>query len=126
MTRKLITLGAILILIGLLFNACIDHPELPPNPQSWINDGEKVFVEYCSECHQRDGGGWLPLYPNFAGNPIVTLHDPEPIIVIVLYGQGSMPPFRERLNADQIAAVLSYIRNSWGNEAAAVSPRQVH
>ena len=114
------------ILLASVLSSCWEQPEQPPNAQSWINSGEKVFVDYCSECHQRDGGGWLPLYPNFAGNPIITLHDPEPIITTVLYGQGSMPPFRERLTGDQIAAVLSYIRNSWGNEAAPVSPRQIH
>jgi cytochrome c6 len=56
----------------------------------------------------------------------VTLHDPEPIIDTVLYGQGSMMSFREKLNNQQIAAVLSYIRNTWGNKAPAVSDRQIH
>jgi mono/diheme cytochrome c family protein len=73
-----------------------------------------------------DGTGWSTLYPRLAGNPIVTLHDPEPIIETVLYGQGSMMSFREKINNQQIAAFLSYIRNSWGNHASAVSDRQIH
>jgi mono/diheme cytochrome c family protein len=124
LNRKYIALGV--VLMGLLLSACWEHPEQPPNPQSWIDSGKKVFVEYCAECHQADGNGWRPLYPNLAGNPIVTLSDPWPIIQTVMNGQGSMPSFRPKLDSDQVAAVLSYIRNSWGNQAAPVSPRQIH
>jgi mono/diheme cytochrome c family protein len=73
-----------------------------------------------------DGTGWSTLYPRLAGNPIVTLHDPQPIIETVTYGQGSMTGFREKLDSYDIAAVLSYIRSSWGNDAVPVSYRQVH
>ena len=61
--------------------------------------------------------GWSTLYPRLAGNPIVTLHDPSPVIETVTYGQGSMMAFKDKLSGDNIAAVLSYIRNAWGNEA---------
>ena len=61
-----------------------------------------------------------------AGNPIVTLHDPEPIIDTVAYGQGSMMGFHDKLTSQEIAAILSYIRNAWGNQAPAVSFRQIH
>jgi mono/diheme cytochrome c family protein len=124
-TIKRITLG--FVLFALFLCACTGtHTEQPPNPDMLISAGEGVYVEYCAECHQRDGSGWSNLYPRFAGNPIVTLHDPEPIIVTVLYGQGAMPAFNDKLTNDDIAAVLSYIRNSWGNHAPAVAPRQVH
>jgi mono/diheme cytochrome c family protein len=66
------------------------------------------------------------LYPRLAGNPIVTLNDPEPIILTVTYGQGSMMGFQNKLASDDIAAVLSYIRNAWGNQAPAVSGRMIH
>jgi mono/diheme cytochrome c family protein len=114
------------LLIGFLLSACTSHTERPPDPQKVIKDGEQVYVEFCAECHQTDGTGWSTLYPRLAGNPIVTLHDPEPIIDTVLYGQGSMTQFRDKLDSHQIAAVLSYIRNSWGNQAPAVSFHQVH
>jgi mono/diheme cytochrome c family protein len=118
---------AIVLLFALLLSACApSHTERPNNPEERIVHGEKIYVEFCSECHQADGGGWSHLYPRFAGNPIVTLHDPSPLIVTVLYGLGSMPAFRDRLSTDEIADVLTYIRNTWGNTAAAVSPRQIH
>ena len=106
--------------------ACNSHTERPPEPQKVINSGQHLYVEFCAECHQTDGMGWSNLYPRLAGNPIVILHDPEPIIDTVLYGQGSMMAFHDRLTSQEIAAILSYIRNSWGNHAPAVSFRQIH
>ncbi len=120
--------GKYLLVAGLLLlvlAACTTHTERPPNSGQLINQGQQIYVEFCAECHQTDGTGYSTLFPRLAGNPVVTLHDPEPIIVTVVYGQGSMMGFRDKLNNNQIAAVLSYIRNSWGNHAPAVSPRQI-
>jgi len=114
------------LLIGFLLAACNSKTERPPNKDQLMSEGERIYLEYCAECHQTHGKGWSTLYPNLAGNPIVTLHDPEPIIRTVVYGQGSMMPFREKLSGHQMAAVLTYIRNSWGNSAPPVSWRQVH
>jgi mono/diheme cytochrome c family protein len=125
--QKMIAWAAAL-LIGLGLSACTSHTERPPAAQAtqMTVDGHQIYVEYCAECHQTDGQGWNSLYPRLAGNPIVTLHDPEPIIDTVLYGQGSMMPFNQRLDPNEVAAVLTYIRNSWGNHATPVSPREVH
>jgi alcohol dehydrogenase (quinone), cytochrome c subunit len=118
--------GLALLLIGVILVACNSHTERPPEPQKVIHSGQRLYVEFCAECHQTDGMGWSDLYPRLAGNPIVTLHDPEPIIDTVAYGQGSMMAFHDRLTSQEIAAILSYIRNSWGNHAPAVSFRQIH
>ena len=112
-----------LLLIGCGLNS---HSERPTNPEQLASNGQMLYVEYCAECHQTDGTGWSTLYPRLAGNPVVTLHDPEPIIKTVLYGQGSMMPFREKLNSQQVAEILTYVRSSWGNDALPVSRRQVH
>lgn len=114
------------ILIALLVSACNSHTEIPNEQAELIRHGQDLYVEYCAECHQIDGTGWSDLYPRLAGNPIVTLQDPEPIIVTVTYGQGSMMGFGEKLDSAQIAEILSYIRNAWGNKAAPVSDRQIH
>jgi mono/diheme cytochrome c family protein len=123
-SRLLILIGALLVSFALV--ACNSKTERPPNKEQLMSEGERIYVEYCAECHQMHGKGWSTLYPNLAGNPIVTLHDPEPIIRTVKYGQGSMMPFREKLSGHQMAAVITYIRNSWGNSAAPVSWRQIH
>jgi len=119
-------LGWSLILIAGILASCNSHTERPPEPEKVISSGQHLYVEFCAECHQTDGTGWSNLYPRLAGNPIVTLHDPEPIIDTVSYGQGSMMGFHDRLTGEEIAAILSYIRNSWGNHAPAISFRQVH
>ena len=114
------------VLITSILVACNSHTERPPEPEKVIHSGGRLYLEYCAECHQTDGTGWSDLYPRLAGNPIVTLHDPEPIIDTVTYGQGSMMGFHDRLTSQEIAAILSYIRNSWGNQASPVDSRQVH
>jgi mono/diheme cytochrome c family protein len=93
-------------------------------PDDLISTGENVYLENCSRCHQLDGLGFPRIYPNLAENPLVTLHDPAPIIQTVLNGQGTMPGFKNSLSHEETAAVISYIRNAWGNEAPAVYPKQ--
>jgi mono/diheme cytochrome c family protein len=88
-------------------------------------EGESVYIANCARCHQIDGIGFAHVHPNLAGNPIVTLRDSDPVIEVVLEGRGSMPPFRESLDAQQLASVITYIRTSWGNNAPIVTPSQV-
>lgn len=118
----------VLVSLVLVVSACQLIAETPFEDKGDKLDkanGEQVYLEYCAECHQVDGSGWSTLYPRLAGNPIVTLHDPEPIILTVKYGQGSMMPFRDKLTPVEIAAVLTYIRNAWGNKADQVLPRYI-
>jgi alcohol dehydrogenase (quinone), cytochrome c subunit len=115
--------GAVLLL--LMLAACDSHTERPSQPEDLIRYGQQIYVANCAACHQADGMGDGSHYPRLAGNPIVTLPDPTPIIVIVSYGQGAMPAFHDTLTSYDIAAVLSYIRNTWGNEAVPVADRQV-
>ncbi len=72
-----------------------------------------------------DGSGQPGKIPRLAGNPMVTLEDPIPIITIVVNGKGIMPSYGNQLSPDEIAEILSYIRNAWGNQAPAVSSRQI-
>jgi len=58
--------------------------------------GETVYVRECARCHMVDGSGVSGVYPNLAGNPIVTLESPEPVIETVLEGREAMPAFGGR------------------------------
>ncbi len=122
MNKIYIVLIALLIV---LISACEAHTERPLEPQKLISHGQQVYVVYCAECHQVDGMGWSNLYPRLAGNPVVTNDNPEPLIVTVTYGQGSMMGFRGELTDEEIAAAISYIRNAWGNKAIPVDSRQI-
>lgn len=89
-----------------------------------ISAGAEVYAANCASCHQSEGDG-TGAYPALAGSQLVTDEDPSAVIEIVLHGQGEMPAFADTLDEEAIAAVVSYIRNSWENEAAAVSVDQL-
>lgn len=110
----------LLAVLGLAIAGCDSYV----NEDELIAEGETVYTENCARCHELDGQGYPDLYPNLDSNPVVTLHDPSPLIQIVKYGRGGMPGFRTDLNNDEVAAVLTYIRNAWGNDASVVTPKE--
>jgi len=83
--------------------------------------GQSLFSANCEACHQADGKGIAGAFPPLAANPLV-LGDPEPLALVILDGRGGMPTFKSELNDEQLAAVASFIRSSWGNKAPAVVP----
>jgi mono/diheme cytochrome c family protein len=96
----------------------------PSSEEQKIAAGKEVYINQCSHCHQPEGQGYAQVFPHLAGNPIVTLADPEPVIQIVLHGRGSMPAYIDSLTGEQRAQVISYIRNAWGNSASTVTTGQ--
>jgi len=98
--------------------------------------GAEIYKEQCADCHGESGEGAVNAFPALAGNRAVTMRIPANLIRIVLSGgflpatQGNprpygMPPFSHVMNDADIAAVLSYVRASWGNDAPAVSALEV-
>ena len=98
--------------------------------------GAAVYRDECSACHAPQGTGIAGLFPGLAGAPAVQSRDPTSLLRVVLAGARSaatdavptapaMPAFGWLLDDREIAAVLTYVRNSWGNAAAAVSPGEV-
>ena len=81
--------------------------------------GEAVYAQDCSACHQASGLGVPGAFPKLAGDP-VALGPVDRLSALILRGRGGMPSFRDDLNDEQIAAALTYVRASWGNEAAPV------
>ncbi|MCB0112128.1 MAG: c-type cytochrome, partial [Caldilineaceae bacterium] len=89
-----------------------------------ISSGEEVYRSNCATCHQNNGEG-SGAYPALNQNGVLTAGDPTQPIQIVLHGRGEMPSFEDELSNRQIAAVLSYERNSWENSASVVTVDQV-
>lgn len=99
--------------------------------------GKEVYGRTCVPCHQPNGGGVAGQFPPLAGSEWVLAAKPDRIARIVLHGlQGpinvkgadwnnAMVPWRDVLNDAEIAAVLTYVRNEWGNKAPPVSPGEV-
>jgi mono/diheme cytochrome c family protein len=81
-----------------------------------VPDGAAIFKQNCAACHQAQGQGVAGAFPALAGDAFVQ-GDPRAAAQLLLNGRGGMPNFREDLTNAQIAAVLSYVRSSWGNHA---------
>jgi len=98
--------------------------------------GEKVFKAICVSCHQADGQGQPGQYPPLAGSPWVQ-GEPARLKRILLHGlegrievlgatyDGNMPVLGQRLDDERIAAVLTWIRQAWDNQAPAIPPESV-
>ena len=94
-------------------------------------NGQTIFAGTCAACHQASGRGSPGLFPPLAGSEFVT-GDSARMIRIVLKGlsgpvtvhgatfNGQMPPWQQLSDAE-LAAVLTYVRASWGNSAGAIS-----
>lgn len=82
--------------------------------------GAKLFADNCAACHQAKGEGVPGAFPKLAGSAFVQ-GPPRPVVGVVTQGRGGMPNFRNDLNNEQIAAVVSFIRTSWGNKGAPVT-----
>ncbi len=96
--------------------------------------GAKIYDQRCAYCHGNAGEGAKDAYPPLAGNRAVNMATPVNLIEAVRRGgflpgtagnprPYGMPPFNHVLDDHDIAAVLTYIRGSWGNDAAPVGPR---
>lgn len=96
-------------------------------PEELMAEGEAVYGTYCVACHQPAGQGIPPVYPALAGSPKVTGDQGDQIQILWEGVPGSaMQSFASQLDAAQIAAVVHYTRNSWGNNVGDVTqPRDV-
>ena len=117
-----------------------DHSVEKPKPIDAANpqmiNGKKVFIDNCIACHVINGEGISSMIPAFKDNGTIQGQSSESMTHILLNGsQGAitrfnptgaaMPAFAWKLTDTQIADVLTYIRNEWGNAAQAVSPKEV-
>lgn len=78
--------------------------------------GETTYVAHCSACHQPTGLGLPPTFPALKGSIVATQGSVEEHISLVLNGKGMMPPFGKQLSLKEVAALVTYERNAWGND----------
>jgi mono/diheme cytochrome c family protein len=126
-------------LVALAFSlaACSPSPSataaLPQSPAD-ATDGARLYAGNCIGCHQANGQGIPGVYPNLAGSPVV-LGDPAAMASWIVKGRRPtvtpagryptlMPQFAWLKSAD-VAALLSYLRSSFGNHATAVDPEAI-
>ena len=113
----------------------VQKPQPVSTADSHMVAGQAIYGANCSACHGNDGKG-SKIFPALAGSTVVQQNSAETLAHVVLAGAKavrtdaavtapSMPSFAWRLNDQQTADVLTYVRNSWGNAAASVSASEV-
>jgi mono/diheme cytochrome c family protein len=110
----------------------VDPREVPRPGAAVMERGGRLYGDHCAQCHGERGEGVPRAYPPLAGNRAVTLPNTSNLVQVVLHGgfapatRGNprpygMPPYAVLLSDADVAAVLSFVRASWGNSAAPVS-----
>ena len=127
MKKATIYFSAVVMLLMAIASLQID--------KATMERGKKVYTQYCAACHQADGGGVPGLNPPVIKTPHV-LGSKTKLIRIILKGMNTheeidgevysntMAP-HNHLTDQQIADVLTYVRNSFGNKAVAITPGDV-
>lgn len=105
-------------------------------PADILAQGKQVFGNTCAVCHQSTGGGVAGAFPPLAKSDFLAA-DPRRAIHIVINGlsgkvtvngqhfDSAMPPFGPQLTDREIASVLTYVLNSWGNPGGRIDVKDV-
>lgn len=108
------------------------NPVVSEEASNRLDAGGQLYDTYCKTCHGTSGEGVPGIYPPLAGNRSVIMASPINTIRSVLYGgypattagnprPYGMPPFQQIFRDDDVARVVSYIRNAWGNRGGLVT-----
>lgn len=114
----------------------VEKPAALAADDSRMKLGGAIYEAKCSACHAPQGQGGKNIFPQLADNPLINAPNATSLMRVVLAGSRgvdtdsrptapAMPSFAATLSDDQIAAVLTYVRNSWGNAAAPVEASEV-
>ena len=105
------------------------------NLKASIERGKEVYALECQSCHMQEGEGLPGVYPPVAKTDY--LKQPTPFLInIILKGQtgeivvngtkyNTPMPAQDYLSDEKVSDVLNYIRNTWTNKGAAITPEQV-
>ncbi len=133
MRRRLIPVNV--VIASLLFILLSLDPDQTKPPKAVMDRGKVIYEKECLSCHQADGLGVQGMNPPLAKTKWV-LGPKKQMIHIVLKGfsdpieingetfENPMPP-HEHLNDQEISDVLTYVRNSFGNNAKPITPTEV-
>jgi mono/diheme cytochrome c family protein len=98
--------------------------------------GGRMFMDSCAACHRLSGSGEGRALPSLAGSGTVLAQSPDTLVNLILQGarapgtaaapsRTAMPPFGWRYDDREVAELATYVRQSWGNQASAVTAGQV-
>jgi len=131
----------LLLALGLLACSASRGPlraqeQEPDDGAAWgIESGRDLFLESCAACHQPTGQGLVGAIPPLAGSDFLVGDRTRAIATVVNGLQGPIEVNGERydglmpahrfLSDERLAAILSYVRAAWGNDASPVLPEDV-
>jgi len=137
------TQGDLVAIATYLKSLPTDHPykALPPGIDEQIPEamfttrGGLAYAQFCTDCHRLNGEGVAKVFPPLKGNPTVAAKDAATLVHITLTGWKTaetqahprvftMPGFA-RLEDQEIAEILTFVRSAWGNDAPPVAAREV-
>lgn len=93
--------------------------------QALMNEGEDVFASTCAGCHGEEGDEALATHVAILAGNERAVENAGRVVRRVLYGGTYMPAFGDALSDRQVAAVATYVRNSWGNDYGLVTAEEV-
>ncbi len=93
-----------------------------PADPAVLQRGAQLYSDNCAQCHQPGGTGMPPDFPALAGN--AKLADLPVVVGNIHNGKNAMPAFRD-LTPEEIAAIATYVRNSWGNQFGGAAAEEV-
>lgn len=94
------------------------QPSGPPVDQTLLKAGETLYGSDCAACHKPSGEGMPPTFPALAGNSFLS---EAPAVVKKVYEGGGSMPGHPSYTAEDLAAIATYVRNTWGNNFGGVS-----
>src|SRR5579859_5829179 len=89
------------------------------------DDGHALYNKKCATCHQQNGEGIAHAYPALSGDAFLLGAEDEDVIKLIFKGRDGMPAWAMFLKDDEIAKILTYARDSWGNAAPAITTDEV-
>ncbi|WP_075256446.1 c-type cytochrome [Herbaspirillum camelliae] len=98
--------------------------------------GERLYLDNCAACHFVNGRGAPGIFPVLDGATVVNAENPSALLHVILAGARTpstekapsilvMPGFAHRLSDEEAAALATFVRQGWGNQAGKVSEREV-
>ena len=120
--KTFLSLAAGVVALGFAASAIAQEDADPALFAALMEEGDDVFHSVgCSSCHGDAGEGGNG--PRFVGNAL--LGSTSSVVTQILAGNDYMPGFGDTLSDWQLAAVATYVRNSWGNEFGVVNEEAV-
>jgi cytochrome c oxidase subunit II len=118
---KTIIISVLIIVLGMPFSTVRGADKV-------FEEGRKLYEGTCADCHRINGQGLPVQFPALDKNSFV-VGEPAKVIDVVLNGRkgksGQMPAWKESFNDQQMAAILTYIRQAWSNKGSAVTVEMV-